>query len=111
MSPGAPNAGARGAPMPPRTWQWWRSGMSRRAAQDFHRAPPQPKAQPPMRADEHVLTFIMDRMATPIGDMLIVFDRDGKVRAADFFDHEQRMRTLLRQQYAREGTVAIIEGA
>jgi methylated-DNA-[protein]-cysteine S-methyltransferase len=63
-----------------------------------------------MRADGHVLTFIMDRVPTPIGDMLVVVDRDGTLRGADFFDHEERMRTLLRQQYAREGTVAIVEG-
>ena len=63
-----------------------------------------------MRADGHVLTFIMDRVPTPIGDMLVVVDRDGNLRGADFFDHEERMRTLLRQQYAREGTVAIVEG-
>lgn len=63
-----------------------------------------------MRADGHVLTFIMDRAPTPIGDMLVVVDRDGNLRGADFFDHEERMRTLLRQQYAREGAVAIVEG-
>jgi len=63
-----------------------------------------------MRADGHILTFMMDRVPTPIGDMLVVVDRDGNLRAADFFDHEERMRTLLRQQYAREGSVAIIEG-
>jgi methylated-DNA-[protein]-cysteine S-methyltransferase len=63
-----------------------------------------------MPADGHVLTFIMDRLPTPIGELLIVFDRDGNLRGADFFDHEERMRTLLRQQYAREGTVAIVEG-
>jgi methylated-DNA-[protein]-cysteine S-methyltransferase len=63
-----------------------------------------------MRADGHVLTFIMDRVPTPIGDMLVVVDRDGNLRGADFFDHEERMRTLLRQQYAREGTVAIVDG-
>ena len=63
-----------------------------------------------MRADGHVLTFIMDRLPTPIGDMLVVVDRDGNLRSADFFDHEERMRTLLRQQYAREATVEIVEG-
>lgn len=63
-----------------------------------------------MRADGHVLTFIMDRAPTPIGDMLVVVDRDGNLRGTDFFDHEERMRTLLRQQYAREGAVAIVEG-
>jgi len=63
-----------------------------------------------MRADGHILTFMMDRVPTPIGAMLVVVDRDGNLRAADFFDHEERMRTLLRQQYAREGSVAIIEG-
>ncbi len=63
-----------------------------------------------MRADGHVLTFIMDHVPTPIGDMLVVVDRDGNLRGADFFDHEERMRTLLRQQYAREAAVAIVEG-
>jgi len=63
-----------------------------------------------MRADGHVLTFMMDRVPTPIGDMLVVVDRDGNLRGADFFDHEERMRTLLRRQYAREATVAIVEG-
>jgi O-6-methylguanine DNA methyltransferase len=63
-----------------------------------------------MRADGHVLTFIMDRVPTPIGDMLVVVDRDGNLRGADFFDHEERMRTLLRQQYAREGAVTIVDG-
>jgi O-6-methylguanine DNA methyltransferase len=63
-----------------------------------------------MRADGHVLTFIMNRIPTPIGDMLVVVDRDGNLRGADFFDHEKRMRTLLRQQYAREGSVAIVDG-
>jgi methylated-DNA-[protein]-cysteine S-methyltransferase len=63
-----------------------------------------------MRTDGHVLTFIMDRMPTPIGDLLVVVDRHGNLRGADFFDHEERMRTLLRQQYAREGAVALVEG-
>src|SRR5438105_4985281 len=63
-----------------------------------------------MPADGHVLTFIMDRVPTPIGELLVVVDRQGTLRGADFFDHEKRMRTLLRQQYAREGTVMITEG-
>ena len=64
-----------------------------------------------MPADAHVFNFIIDRLPTPIGDMLVVVDRDGILRAADFFDYESRMRILLRQQYAREGTVTLTEGA
>src|SRR3954468_23246410 len=97
----------------PRPISCWRDDQRRdgRGGRGPHPPPSHWKAQPPMRADGHVLTFIMDRVPTPIGDMLVVVDRDGNLRAADFFDHEERMRTLLLQQYAREGSVAIIEGA
>ena len=37
----------------------------------------------------------LDRMATPLGDVLLVTDEQGAVRALDFADHEPRMRRLL----------------
>lgn len=42
-----------------------------------------------------VLQLLMDRIHTPIGEMLIVADGDGNVRATDWTDHEARMRRLL----------------
>lgn len=48
--------------------------------------------------------FSLERINTPTGRMLIVTDDNHCMRAADWEDHEQRMRTLLRQQY---GTSAI----
>ena len=44
-------------------------------------------------------TFLLDRMTTPIGTMLLVTDEDGALRALDFEDYELRMRELLRLQY------------
>ena len=44
-------------------------------------------------------TFQLDRIATPLGEVLAVFDSEGVVRALDFADHEDRMRRLLRRHY------------
>jgi methylated-DNA-[protein]-cysteine S-methyltransferase len=46
-----------------------------------------------------ILQFLIDRVDTPIGEMMIVADRAGKLRAIDRTDHEARMRRLLRLQY------------
>lgn len=43
--------------------------------------------------------FQLDRIGTPLGDVLAVFDADGVVRALDFADHEDRMRRLLARHY------------
>ena len=48
----------------------------------------------------HLLT---DRIETPIGEMLIVADRDGNLRAVDWTDHETRMLRLLRLHYGDDG--------
>ncbi|MDP2330706.1 MAG: methylated-DNA--[protein]-cysteine S-methyltransferase [Reyranella sp.] len=47
------------------------------------------------------LQFLVDRMATPIGELLIVADRAGKLRTIDWTDHEARMRQLLDRQYGK----------
>lgn len=47
------------------------------------------------RPEAHTETLALDRMATPVGDMLIVTDGDGAVRALDFADYDPRMRRLL----------------
>ena len=63
-----------------------------------------------MPANFDPLQFTVDRVPTPIGDMVLVVDHDGVLRASEFFDHEERMRTLLRQQYQREGKVTMKDG-
>ena len=50
-----------------------------------------------------VLELLIDRIDTPIGEMIIVADRDGNLRAADWTDHEERMRKLLRRHYGKDG--------
>ena len=42
-------------------------------------------------------TLTLDRIATPVGDVLLVTDLDGTVRALDFSDYEARMTRLLRR--------------
>ena len=48
------------------------------------------------------MTLALDRLPTPIGDLLIVFDEADRLRALDWEDYEQRMRRLLRLQYRTE---------
>ena len=40
-------------------------------------------------------TLTLDRIATPVGEVLLVTDADGAVRALDFADYEPRMMRLL----------------
>ena len=47
------------------------------------------------------LVFKVERMPTPVGELLIVTDDDGALRGIDWTDHEARMRELLRLQYAK----------
>ncbi|MCF8531946.1 MAG: methylated-DNA--[protein]-cysteine S-methyltransferase [Reyranella sp.] len=47
------------------------------------------------------LQFLVDRLATPIGELLIVADRAGKLRTIDWSDHEARMRLLLDRYYGK----------
>ena len=41
----------------------------------------------------------LDRMETDIGTLLLVCDGNGTLRALDFADYEQRMRSLLQRHY------------
>ncbi len=52
------------------------------------------------------LALLIDRLATPIGELLIVADRDGNLCTIDWTDHEARMRLLLDRQYGK-GTYTI----
>ncbi len=42
-------------------------------------------------------TLTLDRVATPVGEVLLVTDGEGAVRALDFSDYEARMMRLLRR--------------
>jgi methylated-DNA-[protein]-cysteine S-methyltransferase len=49
----------------------------------------------------------LDRLATPVGEMLVVTDAEGAVRALDFADYEERMRRLLARRW---GPVTLTPG-
>jgi methylated-DNA-[protein]-cysteine S-methyltransferase len=44
-------------------------------------------------------TLILDRVRTPTGEVLLVVDHEGVVRALDFADYEARMTRLLRRHW------------
>ena len=46
-----------------------------------------------------VLPLFIDRFDTPIGELLLVADGAGKLRALDWADHEANMVRLLRLHY------------
>jgi len=46
-----------------------------------------------------ILPLLLDRLATPIGDMLIVADREGNLRATFWTDEEGEVRQFLERQY------------
>ena len=50
-----------------------------------------------------VLDLFIDRIDTPIGELLLVADRGGNVRAVDWADYEARMLRLLGLHYGKEG--------
>jgi methylated-DNA-[protein]-cysteine S-methyltransferase len=51
------------------------------------------------------LQLIIDRISTPIGEMLIAADHDGNLRAVDWADYESRMMRLLHRHYGANGFV------
>jgi|SRR5579859_1335381 len=50
-----------------------------------------------------VLQLLLDRIKTPIGELLVVSDKDGNLRAVDWTDYEERMRRLLGLHYGENG--------
>lgn len=55
-----------------------------------------------MKMDSHnAMRFWIDRMATPIGELIIVADVEGALRAVDWTEHQDRMERLLKLQYGR----------
>ena len=52
-------------------------------------------------------TLTLDRVRTPTGEVLLVTDAEGAVRALDFAGYEARMMRLLRRHW---GEAALVEG-
>jgi methylated-DNA-[protein]-cysteine S-methyltransferase len=50
-----------------------------------------------------VLELLIDRVETPIGELLLVADGAGNLRAIDWADYEERMMRLLRLHYGKNG--------
>jgi methylated-DNA-[protein]-cysteine S-methyltransferase len=46
-----------------------------------------------------ILLLLFDRIETPIGEMLIVADHDGNLRALDWKEYEPRTQRFLRRHY------------
>jgi methylated-DNA-[protein]-cysteine S-methyltransferase len=49
------------------------------------------------------LRLFIDRINTPIGEMLVVIDDAGNLRAIDWTEYEARMRSHLRRHYGDDG--------
>ncbi len=50
-----------------------------------------------------LLQLLLNRIDTPIGEMLVVADHDGNLRAIDWTDHEPRMHRFLRLHCGKGG--------
>jgi methylated-DNA-[protein]-cysteine S-methyltransferase len=50
-----------------------------------------------------VLRLSVDRTSTPIGELMVVADGDGRLRATHFSDHEQALVRMLERQYGANG--------
>ena len=48
-----------------------------------------------------VQTFFVDRLATPIGELIVIADNEGRLRTIDWTDHEVRMKQLLDRYYGK----------
>ena len=49
------------------------------------------------------LSLKMDRLPTPIGELVLLADEQGRLRALDWADHEARLQRLLRLHYGADG--------
>lgn len=51
----------------------------------------------------NILQLQLHRLQTPIGEMLVVTDREGFLRAIDWTEYEPRMQRLLQSHYGQTG--------
>ena len=47
------------------------------------------------------LSLLIDRLATPIGELIVLADHNGELRAIDWTDHEARLKHLLDRFYGK----------
>jgi len=45
--------------------------------------------------------FLIDRLPTPAGEMIVIADAEANLRVIDWTEHEDRMKLLLDRQYGR----------
>jgi len=57
------------------------------------------------------LTLLVEYRPTPVGQMLILTDEDGRLRAVDWEDYQPRMHELLGHHYGRQGYALRDRGA
>jgi methylated-DNA-[protein]-cysteine S-methyltransferase len=50
-----------------------------------------------------ILTLRLDRLATPVGELVLLADERDRLRAVDWSDHEPRMLRLLARHYGAAG--------
>jgi methylated-DNA-[protein]-cysteine S-methyltransferase len=50
-----------------------------------------------------ILRLLADRFETPIGELMIVADPDGNLRAVEWRDHTDRIQRLLQHHYGKNG--------
>lgn len=50
-----------------------------------------------------VLTLRLDRLATPVGELVLLADEQDRLRAVDWSDYEPRMLRLLARHYGADG--------
>jgi methylated-DNA-[protein]-cysteine S-methyltransferase len=50
-----------------------------------------------------VLSLLVDRTETPLGELILVADRERRLRAVYWADGEERLHRLLRRQYGQRG--------
>ena len=48
-------------------------------------------------------TFTLDRIPSPVGELLVASDAEARLRILDFGDYDERMRQLLRRRYGPDG--------
>jgi len=48
------------------------------------------------------LRLLTDKLATPIGELVLICDEDGRLRATDWTDYNARMRRLLVRHYGED---------
>ena len=63
-----------------------------------------------MPANASPVALTLDRVRTPIGDLLIVSDGDGRLRAAEFRDFEDRLHRSLQLKRATPGAYSLHQG-